>query len=511
MSFIVKKSHNIIPSIILPALLLLGFASACNKKEDPDPDYIVVTPATVAVTNFNLKADTKVLTNLDSVFFSIDLNKGVIFNADSLPVGTRVRRLIPVITFANSMSAAEIVYTDSTGTQQTVNYLETQTDSIDFTNEVLLNVTAADGENKYTYRIKVNVHKQKPDSLMWDNLAKTKLPSRNQNPAAQKTVMSNDKVYTLIEENNHTFTLAQSSDLYAGYSKAEEISLPFIPQTESLTATSEAFYILDTAGMLYTSPDMTTWTATGEDWESIIGTYLDCVLGIRNTDKGKMHCHYPASDLIADTAVASDFPVYGRSSLASISNKWSPLPTVFFVGGKTSSGETSNHTWAFDGSSWTTIDYNSLPALDGAMLVRYTAFRSTGRPFYEVAYDAWFAFGGNLSDGSSNRTLYYSLDNGVNWKAASELMQLPEYFPQLFGADALVIDTTLNANLSEIWTPTPSKAPKRWYRPTYEVDSDIITWDCPYIYVIGGYLPDGSLSDTIWRGVLSRLAFTPLI
>lgn len=511
MSFIVKKSHNIIPSIILPALLLLGFASACNKKSDPDPDIIVVTSATVAVTDFNLKADTKVLANLDSVFFSIDLNKGVIFNADSLPKGTSVRKLIPVITFANSMSAAEIVYTDSTGTQQTVNYLETQTDSIDFTNDVLLNVTALDGENKYTYRIKVNVHRQEPDSLMWDNLSVAMLPARAQAPVAQKTVMKDDVVYTLIEESDNSLTLAKSSDFSSGYSTIEEIALPFHPNIESLTASPSAFYMLDKAGMLYTSSDLTAWTPTGEEWISIIGPYLDSVLGIRNTDNGKMHCHYPASDLIADSPVATDFPVSGYSSLATISNKWSPQPTALFVGGVMQNGDLSSHTWGFDGTAWETIDHNPLPALDGAILVRYVAYRSKGLPFNEVAYDAWYAFGGRLDDGSFNRTLYYSLDNGVNWTAASELMQLPDCFPELADADGLVIDSTLDADLSDIWKAAPSRAPKRWYRPAYEVDGDIISWECPYIYVIGGMLPDGSLSDSIWRGVLTRLAFTPLI
>ena len=511
MSFIVKKSHNIIPSIILPALLLLGFVSACNKKSDPDPDAIVVTPATVAVTDFTLKADANVLANLDSVFFSIDLNKGVIFNADSLPKGTSVRRLIPVITFANTMTEANIVYTDSTGTQQTVNYLETQTDSIDFTNDVLLNVTAADGENKYTYRIKVNVHTQEPDSLMWDNIASAKLPSRNAAPKNQKTVMRDNVVYTLIEESDNSLTLARSTNLASGYSRTEELTLPFTPDIESLTTTESTFYMLDTAGMLYSSADMTTWTATGEEWASIIGAYLDCILGVRNTDKGMMHCHYPVSDLIADPPVDNDFPVSGRSALVTVANKWSPMPVVFFIGGKTTKGEISDHTWGFDGSSWTTIDYNSLPALDGATLVRYVVYRTTGLPFNEVAYDAWFAFGGTLDDGSSNRTLYYSLDNGVNWSAASELMQLPEAFPQLFAADAFVIDSTLDADLADIWTASPSKAPKRWYRPAYEIDGDNIFWECPYIYVIGGALPDGYLSDNIWRGVLARLAFTPLI
>lgn len=511
MSSIVKKSHPLIPSIILPALLLLGFASACNKKSDPDPDYIAVTVSTTAVSDFYLKADSKVLEDLDSVFFSIDLNKGVIFNADSLPAGTRVRRLIPVITFANSMSAAEIVYTDSAGSQKTVDYLKSQTDSIDFTNDVMLNVTAADGESKYSYRIKVNVHTQKPDSLMWDKIEVADLPSRRQSPTAQKTVMRNDVAYTLIKESDNSLTIARSANIGEGYDNIDGITLPFNPDIQSLTATESAFYMLDTAGMLFTSTDMTQWTPTGEEWLSIIGGYLDCALGIRSTDNGLMHCHYPASTLISDSPVDSDFPISGRSQLGSVSNKWTPQPTALFVGGRTAAGELSCHTWGFDGTAWAAIDNNPLPQIEGATLVRYVYFRSTGLPFSETAYEAWFTIGGRLGNGEANRTLYYSLDNGVNWKAASELMQLPDYFPQLFQADGLVVESTLDADLADIWTPTQTKAPGRWYKPAYEVDGDNISWDCPYIYIIGGNLPDGMLSDKIWRGVLARLAFTPLI
>ena len=509
MSFIVKKSHNILSSIILPALLLLGVASSCNKKSDDDSETIVVTIATTAVTDFSIKADTRIYANLDSVFFSIDLNKGVIFNADSLPLGTSVRRLIPVITFANTMSAAELVFTDSLGTQKTVDYLESQTDSIDFTNDVLLNVTALDGESKFSYTIKVNVHKSLPDSLVWDKIAVASLPSRNGSPLRQKTVMRDATAYTIVEERDFTFTAAQASDYSDGYTSKKEITLPFSPDLESFTATSENFYMLDSSGVLFTSPDLESWTSTGEQWTSIIGAYEESVLGIRSTDSGLMHCHYPTSDLIADSPVDSQFPLTGRSNLVSVSNKWSPQPTVFFVGGTTADGTVSSHTWGFDGTTWTTIDSQPTPAINGVAIVKYTVFRSTSLLLVEKAYDAWFALGGKLEDGTFNRTLYYSYNNGVTWSAASDLMQLPEYVPTLYAPDAVTLKTKLDDNLSDIWKPSPSKIASR--ASDYVIDGDIISWDCPYIYIIGGTLPDGTLSDTVWRGVLNRLTFTPLI
>lgn len=511
MSFIVKKSHIFIPSLLLPALLLLGIASACNKSAENDDLVIAVTPATVAVSKFSLKANSKVLANLDSVFFSIDLNKGVIFNADSLPKGTSVRKLLPVITFANTMTAAELVYTDSLGEQQTVDYLKTQTDSIDFTKEVTLNVTAADGENKYSYIIKVNVHNELPDSLMWDKIAVADLPARLPNPLQQKSVMKDEKVYTIVHERDNSFTLAVTADLADGYTEKETIVFPFFPNILSLTATPEAFFILDTANILYTSSDLMEWTSTGEEWVSIIGPYLNNVLGIKSTDQGFMHAHYPASDLIKDSPMQPDFPVSGRSALVSISNKWAPQPTVFFVGGQSEAGQIINGAWGFDGTTWTTIDNGTLPALDGAILLPYTIYRTTGHTFKELDYSAWFIIGGRLKDGNYNRTLYYSMDNGVSWKPATELMRLPDYIPELYAADGIVIGTEMKADLSNIWQSMPSKSPKRWLAPSYNVEWDEITWDCPYIYLIGGYLPDGVLSSQIWRGVLTRLTFTPLI
>ncbi|MDE7409414.1 MAG: hypothetical protein K2N09_05265, partial [Muribaculaceae bacterium] len=60
--------------------------------------------SSVAVTKFSLKSKKGSNVKLDSVFFSIDLNRGVIFNADSLPVGTDVTKLVPVIGYVTSAS-----------------------------------------------------------------------------------------------------------------------------------------------------------------------------------------------------------------------------------------------------------------------------------------------------------------------------------------------------------------------------------------------------------------------
>lgn len=511
MSFIVKKSLHIFNRISLPALILvMATASSCNKKEESTVDEPAVTISTVAVKNFNLKADSKVLSSLDSVFFSIDLNKKVIFNADSLPLGTKVSRLIPVITFQTSVSEARLV---SRGKEKndTVDYLTNPNDSIDFTNDVTLNVTAADGKNKYSYTIKVNVHTQKPDSMMWDKMAVAKLPSLGGSPAVQKSVRKDGKVFTLLREGDGSYTLASAEDLFAGIWTREKISLPFEADVRSLEANDRLLWILDTQGRLYSSPDGKTWSDTGEKWVSIIGPYLDSMLGIKDTPTGLTHCHYPASDKITDTPVDPEFPLSGRSATSQFSTKWAELPTIVFAGGVKPSGDYSGSTWAFDGQRWTTINEVELPALKGAVMIRYVEYRNTGGIFQGVPYEVLAVIGGRLADGSFNRSIYLSPDNGVNWRKGSVLTDLPEYFPSLSGADGIVMSTPLSADLAKAWTPAPSPAPGRWLKPAYTLDGFDITWECPYIYIIGGETGAGSLSDTIWRGVLARLAFTPII
>ena len=69
---------------------------SCNKKDDTPTtsnDYDVYTTTSTLVSAFSLKANTKIMAHLDSVKFTIDQDRGVIYNADSLPRGTRINAL----------------------------------------------------------------------------------------------------------------------------------------------------------------------------------------------------------------------------------------------------------------------------------------------------------------------------------------------------------------------------------------------------------------------------------
>ena len=100
---------------ILLAAAAVGIA-ACNSKADENPDAPAYSSATV--TDFKLYEDSKILPNLDSVYFSIDLANALIYNADSLPYGTPINKLRPMITTGGA-SVAEL-HVPRPGTTDTV-------------------------------------------------------------------------------------------------------------------------------------------------------------------------------------------------------------------------------------------------------------------------------------------------------------------------------------------------------------------------------------------------------
>lgn len=105
--------------------------------------------------------------------------------------------------------------------------------------------------------------------------------------------------------------------------------------------------------------------------------------------------------------------------------------------------------------------FQAYPGLEGATLFKYTVYRKTSSAFKQVAYDAWVVLGGILDNGDYNRNLYISFDNGVSWRPGSSMMSLPDVFPKISEANAVVIDSQLDADLSDAWTVTPSPDPAR--------------------------------------------------
>lgn len=487
--------------------MLIAGVTSCNKKAESTEETYVPT-SSVAVTSFSLKSKKGTKVQLDSVFFSIDLNRGVIFNADSLPVGTDITKLVPVISYVSSASA--VTLTQSGGTKEgEIDYKTNPNDTVDFSGSVVLKITAEDTSTTRSYNIKVNVHKVEPDSLVWDQLAVTPMPSRLATPEAQKTVKYQDTSYTLIKEADASYTLAVAKDLLAGTWEKKELSLDFEPDVRTMRATSNRLYVMDMAGGLHYSADGLAWENTGSVWANIIGAYDDTMLGIRSEGGKLVFTCWPAEAGYAESPVPADFPVSGYSDLVQFSNRWTTLPIAFIVGGRLADGSLTDKTWGFDGDHWAVLCQGMMPQMEGATVVPYVVYRKTSSSLVQTEFSVWMLIGGGYDNGYANRVIYVSYDNGVNWYAADKQMQLPDHFPSLRNLDGIMMQWPKQASLEGNWSKVSGRPLPGMARIKYEIENYEVYWDCPYIYIFGGVKNTGVLNDNIWRGVLNRLTFIP--
>lgn len=510
------------------AAIAIGMAtSACNEDSSTfsydDLDITYDTNSNTAITSFNIKANKKILVGLDSVFFTIDLNKYSIFNADSLPKGTDVSKLL--VDIGNSGSSKIVIkYTDfKTQEKKEIEYSSTNyTDSINFLDDVTITVTSLNELKSKTYDVKVNVHNTETDSLCWGSMQYSALPA-NGTPVSQGTVMLNDKLYCFTADAQGNVSLATTAtpDNTDSWT-LQQLTLPFKPALESIDATSNTIYMLADDGTLYSSTDAATWQSAGQKWESTLGAINNTLIGIKQEDGKLVFACYPDKDGFNAAEVPADFPVTGVSSMYVFKNKWSTEPQGIITGGRCADGTLSPSTWGFDGKNW--AKFGNLPentALENVTIFPYFTFKTDNTNWTTTEYSTLFALGGSTSDGTIQRKVFISRDNGINWLLADNLLQLPKEMPSLAGAQAHVIAKELyvksRSTAYSNWNSIALPHMPAWYMTADNADmslsravAPITKWDCPYIYMFGGYQQDGQLSNSIWRGVINRLTFKPL-
>lgn len=103
------------------------------------------------------------------------------------------------------------------------------------------------------------------------------------------------------------------------------------------------------------------------------------------------------------------------------------------------------------------------------------------------------AFGGRIPQGISSET-WISRDMGVNWSRGSKYLQLPAYILPLASNGSLLVFDKL---LTEDGATTLAVKP-------------ITEWECPYLYIFGGYDISDRLRDQYWSGVVNHLKAKPL-
>jgi hypothetical protein len=496
-------------ALSLAATAILSSLVACNSDEI-DSESTVSSSA--LVTSFSLSEDDNVVENLDSVFFSIDLANAKIFNADSLPYGTNITKLVPVISVSGA-SAIELKVTRTNGTDTTYNYIENSTDSIDFSNgPVNLRVVALDGVTEMNYQVKVNVHTVVADTLAWTLLEENNYPTRFSKLDDQRTTQTGAGVYCLSASNGeYCIATAENPEGQWQYTTPQ---FGFTPDLNTFNGTDNALYILDADGNLYTSTDGKDWTSLGVKWNYIYGNYGTKLLGCRK-DNGKWyHTTYPAE---AETEMPANFPISGTSQTVNYTFKMSTSHQLSITGGRLADGSVSASSWGYDGTTWAKLSKYNLPyPMENIAIVPYFVTSYDLTTWTATKESVLIAIGGNLADGSLNDTVYVSPDFGMHWEQADSLMQLPQSVPSRTRAQAFVYDRKFYARSSAAWSPVYKFDNQNYVikatanTTNSRATTEITEWDCPYIYWFGGQDKNGNTYKTVYRGVVNRLTFKPL-
>ncbi len=491
---------------------LLAVAVGCNSESEYEIEQQTTVYKSTVVKGFNLQADDSVLVSLDSVFFSIDLSNRLIFNADSLPKGTKVNALKVKIS-TELTGNVQLIFNHGAGTADTtVSYLATPNEKIDFSNgPVTLRVTSYDGTYTADYQLKVNVHQSIPDTLCWSLMEQASLPTLLTSLKGVKALNVGDKALVFTIDGDGNACRAESDDIAAGGWKNMTVTLPAGVNIRSITAFNGELYAV-AAGRLYKSGDMgSTWSDTSVAMTWIYGTSGDQLLGC-NGGKG---VNYPSG---VQFDLPKDMPVESTSTTVSYTTQWSSEPYTLSVGGRKADGTLSGGAWGWDGQQWARVDVqSSLPQLENVTLFKYYTYVTNTKSWQIKRYESLFALGGRDADGQVTNLLYVSTDQGFSWSKAGELLQMPESMPGFEAASVIVQNTLLNTAMTSragsIWSPVEMPKIPAWFEiesiPATRVTQAVTEWECPYIYLIGGMDNSHRVIDSMWRGVINRLRFNP--
>ena len=155
--------------------------------------------------------------------------------------------------------------------------------------------------------------------------------------------------------------------------------------------------------------------------------------------------------------------------------------------------------WGYDGIHWGKINNShshSLPALADATLFSYYTYKALPGVRRYGRQQTWFVMGGRQADGTLNGNIYLSNTQGIVWAKADSTIAQPDNMPKFYGAQAFVNFETLTASIA-------NNMPRR-------IQSPVTTWECPFIYLMGGYNDQGALLPYTWRGVYNRMTNYPV-
>jgi hypothetical protein len=407
------------------------------------------------IASFSLSNDS--IAGLANVIFTIDQVNGKIFNKDSMPFGTVIdEKVLCNMTF-EIYSTGVLIMPQATG--DTINWTGSTSDSIDFSQPVLIKVYAPDNETTKTYEAQINVHQVNPDSMVWNKF----LTIAEGHTFKEMKVVETAGSYCVFAKENDVVKLFKSEISALEFS---EIALTGFPENAVLSSITEYhtdLFVTTEEGTVYTADNWAEWLPTDMvGITTILGvlpknsliadSVLCCIQNVNSTLK---FCTYnPAKIRTTGDDVPEDFPVTGFSN---VTYEIMYYPHLIIASGRDRSGNLTHKAWdTMDGLMWAPLTNEKMPFADseGASIARYD--------------NLLFLIGGLDMGGNAISETYFSKDNGVTWNDTI-------FFPDEYQSKAF---------------------------STLIVDKD------KYMLLFGGKTAkDGNMVNELWRGRINRFGF----
>lgn len=492
--------------------MALGLSSCLGNSDSAES--IVTNFYNATVTSFSLEDNSNVCPSLSSYKFTIDNygysddsihrlfpDDGIIFNPDSLPVGT----IADSVKVSLSIASPDSVYFDLYNLDGTLgqhgNYAKDSAFYFASYPNCHLTLVSRGGTRK-TYHIKLNVHKVEGDTIIWRNITPELWPDMN--ITDQRTDTIGSTLYWFVEENGlcNKVSTSQMSRPKEWQPMADVV----VPDGELLDLATlynwhnELYAIGKNQGRLLKSADGYNWEVASSDktFQAILGNQCKTkdVYDVWNSDSlnvivkvdGKYHfaVSADAAHWNVEQEIPADFPITGFTrpiSTAARSNYGNLTSRLYITGGITAQGKLTSSTWSCDGWSdakhgpnWADFPQSELKPMYGASVLEYTIDSDHPKTFWilQPGITETGSVPTNLLFSKYYTTLYFSEDNGVSWH------RLSRYYTK-YADNTPIGEVSCNSAFFD------SK--------TYQM------------YFFGGRNADGSFKTSVWGGMLNSLTF----
>lgn len=425
-----KTLYAIISLLAVPFLF-----SSC--LDDDDTTYEFSSDALISAFSINdIKTEvasktaagkdtTIIVTTIGSKYkFTINQNENRIYNTDSLPAGTDVRK----VSVNLSIIGYSVVYE-----KNQKDTLWTSADSLDFTRPVNFKVYAYDGTFR-SYTAQINVHKQDPDSLQWTQLKGTNFSV--QAGSRQKAVLFQDNIYVFAENGNQVQVTSTGMTDGKTWTPLQNIGIDEADYSSAI-AFNNQLYIL-AKSKLYSSPNGTDWSevTTDRTFTQLFAASSTHLYGI---SEQKIVESENAVTWTEQENATEYFPTRNVSySICKLPTN-SKIERLIVIGERNVSSDTTAVVWSklSTENTWTRYHQSAdnaygCPKLKELAVIHYD--------------DNLYAFGGEKDYTTTWQikpfsVLYESLDHGITWKKKTSKVMLPEEFIDRTGYFSYLVDS----------------------------------------------------------------------